>query len=235
MKTKIVQISTSSCVSCGMRGRSLFADLQSDDFALIDQPIHDLQFEPQETLFEEGAPGSFLFTVRSGIVKLVRFQSDGTQRIVRLLTSGDVAGLETSAGANFDSTAIALTRVSACRIPRAVIERLEAASPRLHTSLLRKWHDALKQSGDFISELATGNARQRLARLLLRLSQGDPTQRMLLPSREDVGAMLGVTTETASRAVAAFRRDGLLRSLDRQGKHFVVDVAALQALADGRK
>ncbi|MCL4746267.1 MAG: Crp/Fnr family transcriptional regulator [Burkholderiaceae bacterium] len=235
MKSKIVQISAHSCVSCGMRGRSLFADLQSDDFALIDQPIHDLQFEPQETLFEEGAPGAFLFTVRSGIVKLVRFQSDGTQRIVRLLTSGDVAGLETSAGAHFDSTAIALTRVSACRIPRAVIDRLEAASPRLHTQLLRKWHDALKQSSDFIAELATGNARQRLARLLLQLAQDDPAQRMMLPSREDVGAMLGVTTETASRAVAAFRREGLLKSLDRQGKHFVVDVQSLRALAEGRK
>lgn len=235
MKSKIVQIETGACVNCGVRSRSLFADLERDDFALIDQPIHDIQFDPQETVFEEGAPGSFLFTVRSGVVKLVRFQSDGTQRIVRLLASGDVAGLESTAGAAFDATAIALTPVRACRIPIAVIQRLEAASPRLHTQLMQKWHEALKQSGDFISELATGNAKQRLSRLLLRLSRGDGTQRVLLPSREDLGAMLGITTETASRAVAAFRREELLRSIDRQGKFFVVDVQALTALSQGHE
>jgi CRP-like cAMP-binding protein len=125
--------------------------------------------------------------------------------------------------------------VRACRIPIAVIQRLEAASPRLHTQLMQKWHEALKQSGDFISELATGNAKQRLSRLLLRLSRGDATQRVLLPSREDLGAMLGITTETASRAVAAFRREELLRSIDRQGKFFVVDVQALTALSQGHE
>lgn len=234
MKSKTVKIGVHECVNCGVRGRSLFADLEREDFALIDQPIHDLQFDAQETLFEEGAAGEFLFTVRSGVVKLVRFQPDGTQRIVRLLASGDVAGLESTAGAHFDATGIALTRVNACRIPIAVIHRLEAASPRLHTQLMRKWHEALQQSGDFISELATGNAKQRLARLLLRLSRGDGTQRVLLPSREDLGAMLGITTETASRAVASFRREDLLRGIDRQGKFFVVDVAALTEISEGR-
>ena len=44
----------------------------------------------------------------------------------------------------------------------------------------------------FIADLASGSARQRLARLLLRLSQHDSTRQVLLPSREDVGAMLGI-------------------------------------------
>ena len=57
-----------------------------------------------------------------------------------------------------------------------------------------------------------------------------PTQ-LLLPSREDVGAMLGITTETASRAVAAFRREGLLENLDRLGRRFRIDTARLTEVA----
>jgi len=103
--------------------------------------------------------------------------------------------------------------------------------PDLHLQLLRKWHEALKQADDFIADLASGSARQRLARLLLRLAHGDSAHHVMLPSREDVGAMLGITTETASRAVAAFRREGLLQGLDRQGRHFKVDIDMLQGVA----
>lgn len=231
MQVKIHTIAAQDCSSCGVREHSLFADLNSDDFKLIDQPIHDLRADAHTTLFEEGSPGTHLLTLRSGLVKLVRYQSDGTQRIIRLLTAGDIAGLEITATPTYDSTAIAVTEIHACRIPQQVIARLEAESPRLHSQLLRKWHEALKQADDFIADLASGSARQRLARLLLQLSHNGSAQNVVLPSREDVGAMLGITTETASRAVAAFRREGLLESLDRLGRHFRVDATRLGSVA----
>lgn len=231
MQFKIHPIDVRECEQCGIRASSLFADLTQDDFRLIDQMIHEAKVPAQTALFDEGMPSHSLFTIRSGLVKLVRYQSDGTQRIIRMITPGGIAGLEATAHPVYDSTAITLTEVTACRIPVSVIERLEGASPRLHGQLLRKWHEALKQADDFIADLASGNARQRLARLLLRLSHGDSAQQVMLPAREDVGAMLGITTETASRAVAAFRREGLLQPIDRQGKHFRVDAPALEAVA----
>ena len=50
---------------------------------------------------------------------------------------------------------------------------------------------------------------------------------------EDVGAMLGITTETASRTVASFRREGMLIDMDRQGRFFRIDATALHAAANG--
>ncbi len=231
MHVKIHPVGERDCVNCGIREHSLFADLISEDFRLINQPIHDMTVGPHTTLFDEGSPGQFVYTLRHGLVKLVRYQPDGSQRIIRLLTAGDIAGLETTASAVYDSAAITVSDVTACRIPVAVVQRLEKESPHLHLQLLRKWHEALKQADDFIADLASGSARQRLARLLLRLAHGDSAHHVMLPSREDVGAMLGITTETASRAVAAFRREGLLQGLDRQGRHFKVDIDMLQGVA----
>jgi len=231
MQVRIHTVGAKECDSCGIRDQSLFADLTLDDFKLIDQPIHDVRADAQTTLYEEGSPGTHLITIRSGLVKLVRYQSDGTQRIIRLLTAGDIAGLEITAHPTYDSTAIAVTEVKACRIPQAVIARLEGESPRLHAQLLRKWHEALRQADNFIADLASGSARQRLARLLLQLSGGGARQDVTLPSREDVGAMLGITTETASRAVAAFRREGLLESQDRLGRQFRIEPTRLSVVA----
>jgi len=232
MHVKIHPMQENDCSSCGMRDQSLFANLITEDFQLINQPIHDMVADAHTTLFAEGSQGEYVFTVRKGLVKLVRYQSDGSQRIIRLIGPGDIAGLETTANASYDSTAIAVTEVQACRIPLGVIQRLENESPRLHQQLVRKWHQALKTADDFIADLASGNA-QRLARLLLRLVGSDVTSQLMLPPREDVGAMLGITTETASRTVAAFRREGMLIDMDRQGRFFRINATALHATANG--
>ena len=42
--------------------------------------------------------GEYVFTVRKGLVKLVRYQSDGSQRIIRLIGPGDIAGQQPIAG-----------------------------------------------------------------------------------------------------------------------------------------
>jgi CRP-like cAMP-binding protein len=92
---------------------------------------------------------------------------------------------------------------------------------------MNKWHDAVKRSHDCLRDLSTGSARQRVARLFLLLAgDGCPCQ---LFGREDMGALLGVTTETASRSVAEFKRQGLVREVG--ANLFDCDQNALKTLA----
>jgi len=64
------------------------------DFSLIHRPIDDLSYPAGAYLYRQGSQGINLFTLRSGLVKLVQYLSDGTQRIVRLLHPGTIAGLD---------------------------------------------------------------------------------------------------------------------------------------------
>ncbi|HMX54099.1 MAG TPA: helix-turn-helix domain-containing protein, partial [Plasticicumulans sp.] len=83
----------------------------------------------------------------------------------------------------------------------------------------------------WLTELSTGTARARVARLLLRLAGPRPVEAFRLLGREDIGAMLGLTPETVSRTVAELRRQKLLRE---QGAGlFTVDAPALRRIADG--
>ncbi len=209
--------SAASCRDCGIRDLVLFADLRDGDFGLIHQPIDSLCFAPGATLYSAGDGACSLFTIRAGLVKLVQFLPDGAQRIVRLLRPGAVAGLEVLTGGAFAHTAIALQPVTACRIPREVVDRLCRETPRLHSQLMLRWHQALSQADEWLTGLSTGSARQRVARLFLHLlaEPEEPAHpdRCRLFSREDVGAMLGITTETASRTVAEFKRQGLITEI----------------------
>lgn len=217
------------CQGCGIRETALFADLTEADFGLIHLPIDEIAVAPGSALYHVGDDPAALFTVRGGLVKLVQYLPNGDQRIVRLLRTGDTAGLEAALGEPYRHTAVAVHPVQACRIPRAVIQRLSDETRHLHQQLMRRWHQAVERADAFLVELATGSARARVARLFLTLV--DETGECDFFGREDVGAVLGITTETASRIVAEMKRQGLLEEL--RPNRFRCDHDALRAIADG--
>ena len=149
--------------------------------------------------------------------------------LVRLLRPGDLAGLEAQFEDVYSHTAIALQPTLTCRLPRAVVERLDRETPRLHRQLVKRWHESLRRADESLTLLSTGNAKARMARLLLSLVERDGDE-LTLFGRDDMGAMLGITTETASRVIADFRRGGLLAARD--GNRFRADLDRLRELAE---
>ena len=208
---------------------ALFADLEQQDFELIHHPISELSLKAGENLYNVGDEGDFLFTIRSGVVKLTQYLPDGGQRIVRLLRTGDVAGLEVLVNPSYEHYATVLRDAELCQIPRSVVETLNKETPRLHNQLLSRWHTAVKQADEWLTELSTGSSRSRVARLVMGLSDKQEKTCYLF-SREDLGAILGVTTETTSRIIAEFRRDGSLIDLGRN--HFKADFDRLETIAN---
>ncbi len=219
---------TSDCRHCGIRDMVLFADLNEDDFSQIHSPIDDMVFVQGSSLFQEGAQALGVFTLRKGLVKLVRSTADGRQRIVRVSRPGDVLGLEALATARYDTEAVALIESSLCRIPLSVLHHLSAHSPRLHLRLMQKWQQALKDAEDWLAELNFGSARQRVAGLALKMRDPAQPQETQFFARDDMGAMLDLKLETVSREISGLVREGALKPLDRQGRRYqIVDEARL--------
>ncbi len=216
------------CRVCNIRDSVLFADLEEPDFSLIDRPIDEMTLEPGAVLFDMGQDAASVFTVRSGLIKLVGYLPDGTQRIVRLLRAGSVAGLEALLGGPYEHSAVALQTSVVCRIPVDVVHRLDRETPRLHGQLMTRWHQSVSEANEWLISLSTGNAKARVARLLLFLGEDENGQCHLF-TREDVGAILGITPETASLTVAAFKRDGLINQVAQNV--FTFDDDALKSAA----
>jgi len=213
---------TADCRSCGIRDMVLFADLNEQDFNQIHTPIDDLVYGADAVLYHEAAKALGVFTLRKGLVKLVRSTADGRERIVRVLRPGDVAGLEALATARYDTEAVAMVDTQVCRIPLSVMHHLSAHSPRLHLRLMQKWQQALKDADDWLAELNFGSARQRVARLALKMRDHDQTKMTSLFARDDMGAMLDLKLETVSREISALVRDGLIRPVDKSGRRYEI-------------
>jgi CRP-like cAMP-binding protein len=222
IKTESAWRGTSDCRNCGIRDMVLFADLNEEDFNLIHAPIDDLVYQSGHSLYDESDKAIGVFTLRKGLVKLVRVTADGRERVVRVLFPGDVVGLEALATGHFDNQAVALSEVSVCRIPLDVIHQLGANSPRLHRKLMEKWQSALKQADDWLAELNFGSARQRVLHFIRKMHEVADDGTATLFGRDDMGAMMDLKLETVSREVTALVRAGVMEPLDKHGRHYKV-------------
>lgn len=226
----------SNCGACDLREVMVCSDVTVDQLADFHTWIDDLTIPSGGIVFNAEAPTDGVYCIRAGIVKLVSYSNSGALRIVRIVKRGDVAGMEAVFADCFDHTAVAVGEVVACRIPVDNFRRMIEANPTLQRRLLEKSQQALREAEAWLSELAggTAQARERLARLLLRLREGQ-TERIHRFTLEDIGAMLGITVETASRVLADFSRQGLLtkRSAGAGGRYYTADIAALERIAAG--
>lgn len=220
------------CHTCGIRDSSLCSGISDEDLSHINLSIEDIKFPAGSTLFRQGEAGNYLYSVRQGMVKLNRIRQNGDQRIMRVLRPGDVGGLEVVVAQNYEYDAVALDTVMACRIPVAVMKQLDSESPLMHKKLLERWHHTLIEADEWMAELTSGTARARVARLLLKMRHPAQPELSTLFSRDDIGSMLCMTMETASRTINAFQRESKIVSLDAGGRFYQIDSDALETELD---
>lgn len=217
-----------ACAACAVREQALFGVLDADGLSRLHVAIATPAFAADEALWQAGTVGMAMYTLRSGIVRFERVTAAGDRRIVRLAGPGHLIGQETLLSAPHADDAVACTPVQACRLPRTLVDELARSEPQVVRELMRRWQAAVVAAEQWASELTAGPARRRVLSLLHQLVQlSDGDDGTWLPRREDMGAMLDLTTETASRIVSALRREGVLQALSKQ--HVRVDAQRLDA------
>ncbi len=223
--------SHTDCLNCSLRSSALFSGLTEQDFESIHEPVEQLTLPSGDVLYQMGETGHHLFTLRKGLIKLVQYLPDGSQRIVRLVRSTDVLGLEMMVGKKYEHEAIILRTAELCRYPMEVVTRLSQQNPVLHKDLMTRWQKALTDADDWITKLSTGSAKKRMANLMLRLIEKEGSSKCHIFSREDIGSILSITIETASRTISEFKRTGLIKEIGQN--HFDLDVDGLNAIISG--
>jgi CRP-like cAMP-binding protein len=222
--------SQTDCIHCSLRSSALFNSLTEEDFESFHEPVEQLTLDAGSLLYRIGDSGHHLFTIRDGLIKLIQYLPDGTQRIVRLVKSTDVLGLEMMVGDQYEHEAVVLHTTKLCRYPKELVTRLSQNNSVLHKDLMARWQKALTDADAWLTRLSTGQAKKRMANLLLLLIDGKTTTDCYILSREDIGSILSITIETASRTISEFKRRGLMKEIS--NNHFDLDIAGLKAIIE---
>ena len=220
------------CRSCQIRHLSIFAQLPEVRLVEIQsfQPSI-VAFGTDETVYHPGDISINAFTLRRGLVKLVKTLPNGRTQIVRVLREGDLFGFDGFAGETYNHTAIPLTEIEVCRLPLSELLELKKQNPEIENTMMKRWIQHLREAEDMMLELGAKKAAERLASFLIRWCENSaPNGFTPLPlSRGEIGELLGLTIETVSRFLSDWKRQNVIN--EQRGSIQIVDVDKLRKLA----
>lgn len=217
-----------ACKHCMIRSSVLFAVLTDAEIEEALLAVQNRLLEPDFELFAQGGGEGYVYSIRAGCVKMVHAVGGGASRIVRLHWRGEVVGLEALLNEPYRHSAVVLQKADVCRIPVSLVHALASRNPELSYQIMRQGQVSLDAVESGITDLNSGTGETRLAQLLLKFDAHSDGQCIPDMKREDIASIIGVTTETASRLMADFRRRKLVWS--EESRHLRCDAAALKKL-----
>jgi CRP-like cAMP-binding protein len=174
------------------------------------------------TLVEHGAVASTLDVLARGAVKYVRITptSDGDSTVVLDVMRAPAVLLDVGLldGVGAPASIVTMRACHLFSIERRVALKLAAVHLAVARVLLAQVAHALRRHVRRIDDVASGPVDDRICRLLEALAheQGTPFGHgrfIAIPlRRRDIACMVNATTETVSRLLARFEREGRVRS-----------------------
>ena len=217
---------------------TLYRNLSPDDQRRLAEVSLAKVYAKGETIFAEGDPPDFLFTIASGRVKVVKLLASGKEIILEIFGPGDPLGAVVAyEGRAYPASAIALERSACILVRRTEFFSLLERHPSFVRGFLTGMALRIVELTRRIPEVAGGRVETRFAHLFLklagRLGEPRPGGGRFLPlvlSRRELADLTGTTPETCIRVMSRWGKEGLV-STERDG--FVVhDTGALERLAE---
>lgn len=205
-----------SCETCQARLGSIMCDLPNDvlaDFRAAGTPM---LYRPRQVVFGEGTPASTLYLVCHGVVKLYHSDRFGRDHILEVAGPGALIGeLSLDNEEAMSVSAEALTEAQVSAFPHARLVSFMQHHPETGVRFLAALSRELALARRKARDLALKGAESRLAGLLLQFGRAagevQAGRRLELRyTRRELAEMIGVSTETAIRLLAALKRKGVI-------------------------
>jgi CRP-like cAMP-binding protein len=187
------------------------------------------------TLFSKGDPGTELFAVSAGTVKISVPAPDGREAMFNLLHPGEIFGeIALLDGRPRTADAMAMTDCELTVIERRDFLAFVLGEPNVALQLISLLCERLRIASAHHEEVVFLDLPTRLARILLQLAdqnEAGAEEPKLKITQLEISQMLGLTRESVNKQLRAWAKRGLI-ALERGGI-VVYRLAALAAIAGG--
>jgi CRP/FNR family transcriptional regulator, anaerobic regulatory protein len=235
LKRVPVTSESTHCSTCMMGSVCLPVGMPASEVAKLDELVKErLRIAKGQPLFLHGTSLDALFSLRTGSIKSQIVEASGHHQITGFYLPGEIVGLDGMFDGMHSSTSIAMEDSEVCVVKLDDIDEVSRYVPTLQHQVRRLMSKEIARSHQVLLALGSMRSEQRLAALLINLSQRlaalgySSTDFIMRMGREEIGNYLGLTLETVSRLFSRFARDGVIRVNQREIK--ILDMAALNEL-----
>jgi CRP/FNR family cyclic AMP-dependent transcriptional regulator len=201
-----------------LRRTRLFAELREETLAALADRSVERSYPRHGRLFYQGDPGSGLYVLASGLVKVVVTSEDGEEMVLVTLGPGDAFGeLSIVDGGPRSASAEALEPTVALVITREVLLDLASRDSGLTEALLRTLGALLRRLTEQASDLVFLDLPGRMAKLLavLAAERGvetpDGVELDANLTQTDLAGMVGASRQSVNQILQGFARRGYLQ------------------------
>ncbi len=227
-----------SCNNCRLNNICLPISLHIDDVEKLNQIIQrGKPLQKGDYLYRANDVFDSVFAIRSGAVKALTISDRGEEQVTGFYLPGEVVGMDGIAENRYTNSVIALETSSVCEIPFNRMEELSLKIPSLQRHFFQLMSREITQDQQVISLLSKSSAEERIAALLLSISNRNSRRHLsasafrLPMSRTDIGNYLGLTIETVSRIFSRLQQQGVIDADKKEVK--ILDMEGLHKIANG--
>ena len=195
----------------------LFTALSAEEHRALAACLRRRQYAKGQIIFVQGDPGTSLYLIETGRVKVVLTSEEGKERVLSILGPHDFFGeLALLDGEPRSADAVALEACQLWLLQRADFLRYLETQPQVATKLLAVLSRRLRQTNQVVEEAAFLDVPARLARRLLELArdQGQPeaggTVIATRLTQTELAGMIGATRESVNKWLGYYERQGLI-------------------------
>lgn len=188
-----------------------FSGVAPDHLEVLARSLQRRTVRAGKAIFRQDDPGSSLYVIESGVVKVQRTSPEGKEVILAILGPGDFFGeLALLDGEPRSADAVAKEDTAVLVLERddfiAFLDREPAVATKLLAALSRR----LRRTDQLVQDAAFLDVPARLARALLQLAESPEAATGLTQS--ELAAMVGASRESVNRWLQFYRRRGLIES-----------------------
>jgi CRP-like cAMP-binding protein len=184
------------------------------------------------TVFAKGDPGTSLFAILEGQLKVVSFSAHGKNAVFNVLSAGDIFGeIALLDGGERTADVIAITDCKLLVIERRDFLPLVHSRPDIAQKLIEVLCERLRNTSRQVEEVMFLDLSAKLARVLLRLQENSGENKIALTQTE-IAQIVGASRESTNKQLRDWENLKWIH-LER-GEIVLIDTAALAAVADGK-
>lgn len=213
----------------------LFAALTEDQLEQIVQRVQRRTFALGVTLFHQDMPGTMMYMIESGSVRVISIGRTGQELTLNVLGPGELFGeLSLLDGQQRSATAITLAPTVAWLLSQADLKEFMHKYPPVNQAMILILVERVRSIARRLEAMTFQDVLGRLAYELLSLAErsGQPSDKgveITIPlTQVDLATMVGATRESVNKSVSILRSKGLI---DFDGTSwFLQDPAGLQKI-----
>jgi CRP/FNR family transcriptional regulator, dissimilatory nitrate respiration regulator len=198
-----------------LRRSRIFADLSLEDLQDVASACTTRSLEKGEVLFREGEKAEGFYVMQTGAINIYRLTPDGREQIICVFRPPEsFAEVTLATTETYPANAVALESSQVIRVQKARFRELVCRKPELALHMLASMSLHLKHLVQSLQDIKGRQVEGRLADWILKHSPaaaaGCPSVFTLPITKRVLAGQLSVTSETLSRTLARFKKEGLI-------------------------